>query len=220
MNKAELAKEKVLVVDDSSLSRLAITALLQQAGRYEICAETDDARVARRLSQELRPGLILLELEAEERLVPGLLRDFAKLHRRARTLVISNREDAGSLQTAMQAGARGYVAKRDAASELLAGLQSLSGGGFFASSRVAHLLLAQVAGGLALAAGDPVKLLSAREREIFERLGRGGSVPVIAGELGIQMKTVESYLERIKEKLGLESMKAVREQSARRRSEN
>jgi DNA-binding NarL/FixJ family response regulator len=203
-----------MIVDSSPLTRLGLLSLIQCDRFMEVCAEAGEAPAARRLCTELRPDLIVLDLTMRRGDGLGLLRDFSRLHAPARALVMTEHEDALSMQRAFRAGARGYVSKHDEPSEVLAGLEALRRGMRFASRRVLHLLLGHLASGTMNAhAGtastanghaDP-SVLSGREMEVFELIGAGFGPSAIALELRISVKTVETHQQRIKEKLRLKT---------------
>ena len=200
---ADISRARVLIIDGEPLTRFGIAALVNLHPLLCVCGEAGDARTGRVACEQEMPDLIVLELE-----LPGgdgieLLRDFARLHPPARAVVVSGREDALSVQRAFRAGARGYVTKHEQAAELLAALEQVFTGGIFASERVAHLLVADLAARRSPRGLGNLSALSDRELLIFRRFGQKHGTTAIARELAVSVKTVETHQGRIKEKLGL-----------------
>ncbi len=134
-----------------------------------------------------------------------LLRELARLHPPARILVISDREDGPTVQRFFRAGALACISRQDEPAEVIVGLQRLRTNTRYAGTRIARGLLEDFAGGRMRAPTDALEDLSDREREIFRRIGAGLGASALARELDVSVKTIETYRERIKQKLGLQS---------------
>ncbi len=198
----ENRKLRVMVVEGWPLIRLGLVTLSNLHPRLEVCAEAADGPTARRLCAEEKPDLIVLNLAIPRGDGIELLRDFHKLHPPARMLVVSDREDALSLERAFRAGAGGYVSMREEPTEVFAGLERLMAGERFASKRVSHLLLEHLASGPGRKGPRwDVATLSDRELQIFRLLGAKLGATAIAQELGISVRTIETHQMRMKEKL-------------------
>jgi DNA-binding NarL/FixJ family response regulator len=109
----------VLIVHGSPVTRLGLTILLAESGRFAICGQADTASVARDLFEQFHPQLVVTGLTLRGGDGIGLIKDFRKLHPAARTLVLSRRGDALSVQRAFRAGARAYLMTDDATGEIL-----------------------------------------------------------------------------------------------------
>src|SRR5438128_105507 len=130
------SKLRVLIVDALPLTRIGLASLISGHAGWSVCGQTGEANVARRLCAEQQPDLIVLDMVLDQGDGLELLRDFSRLHPPARTLVISGREDAHSMQRAFKAGARGFLSKHDDAPELLSAIETVLAGGLAASHRV------------------------------------------------------------------------------------
>lgn len=194
---------RVLIIDGEPLTRFGIAALINLHPLMRVCAEAGEARMGRAACAQEKPDLIVLELALAGGDGLELLRDFARLHPPARAVVVSARDDALSVQRAFRAGARGYVTKQEEAAEVLAALEEVFTGGIFASERVSHLLVADLAARRAPRAHGNLSALSDRELLVFRRIGQKHGATAIAHELAVSVKTVETHQGRIKEKLGL-----------------
>jgi two-component system nitrate/nitrite response regulator NarL len=200
---------RVLVVDDHTLFRRGLRALLEADGRFEVVAEAGDAGEAQRHAAALRPEVILLDNH-----LPGVhgvdalpgLREAAPA---ARILMLTVSEDERDLAAALRAGACGYLLKTVDSEALTAAiLRCLQGESTISPEMTGKLVSAFQAGAPAAgaaAAPDALASLSPREREILAQIARGASNKEIARTLGIAETTVKIHVQHILRKLGLSS---------------
>jgi DNA-binding NarL/FixJ family response regulator len=193
----------VLVVHHAPVTRFGLTTLLKSSRGFKVVGETSLAPVARRLFSEIQPDLVILGLTLQHGDGISLLRDFRKMNRAARTLVLTAREDALSVQRAFRAGACGYVVTQDETSEVLHALERIAAGELFASATVGRALLQMLARGLVETPRDRCAQLSDRELQVFRLIGSGLGTSRVAKELQLSIKTIETHREHIKQKLGV-----------------
>jgi DNA-binding NarL/FixJ family response regulator len=155
------------------------------------------------LFSEIQPDLVILSLTLQHGDGISLLRDFRKMNRAARTLVLTTREDALSVQRAFRAGARGYVVTQDETSEVLHALERIAAGELYASPAIARALLQMLARGSVETPRDRCAQLSDRELQVFRLIGSGLGTSRVANELQLSIKTIETHRQHIKQKLGL-----------------
>jgi two-component system invasion response regulator UvrY len=122
-------------------------------------------------------------------------------------LVYSMHEDAAHVRSAFEAGAGGYVTKREAYQVLVSAIGDVAAGRRFVSPRAAEALVDLVTHPVA---ADPADDLSEQERQVYHLMGRGEGTVEIAAALRIGSRTVESYYARVQAKLGLDGMRALR----------
>jgi two-component system nitrate/nitrite response regulator NarL len=200
---------RLLVVDDHTLFRRGLTALLAADDRFVVVAEAGDAGEAQRRAREHQPDLILLDNH-----LPGVngvdalpgLREAAPA---AKVLMLTVSEDQADLAAALRGGASGYLLKT-ADSELLASAiaRAMEGQATVSPEMTGKLVSAFTAMQGAPApspAPAPLAALSPREREILAHIARGASNKGIARELDIAETTVKIHVQHILRKLGLES---------------
>jgi two-component system, NarL family, nitrate/nitrite response regulator NarL len=204
------APVRLLVVDDHTLFRRGLMALLAADPRCVVVAEAGDAGQAQRLAREHQPDLILLDNH-----LPGVtgvdalpgLREAAP---EARVLMLTVSEDEADLAAALRGGASGYLLKT-ADSELLASAitRAMQGQATVSPEMTGKLVAAFTALTAAapppLPPAPPLVMLSPREREILAHIARGASNKGIARELDIAETTVKIHVQHILRKLGLES---------------
>jgi DNA-binding NarL/FixJ family response regulator len=209
-----LAKMKVLIIHHAPLVRSGLAGLIDASDRFAVCAQTDDAPTAREMFVRHQPQLVLLGLTLCRGSGIELIKDFRRLNRAARLLVLSAREDPLSIQRAFRAGAHGYVGIEDDGSEVLKALDRVSAGYLYASASVTRRLLESLATNEIEPARSEVKALSDRELQVFSLIGRGFGASRLASELHLSVKTIETYQAHIKEKLGLRSAAELSDKAA------
>ena len=204
---------RVMVVDDHTLFRRGLKALLDADGRFEVVAEAGDASEAQRLAAAARPEVILLDNH-----LPGVtgvdalpgLREAAP---GARVLMLTVSEDEADLAAALRGGASGYLLKTVDSEALASAILACRQGQSPVSPEMTGKLVAALQGGGGAAASgdaaDPkaalLASLSPREREILACIARGASNKEIARELAIAETTVKIHVQHILRKLGLGS---------------
>ena len=205
------AKVRLLVVDDHTLMRRGLIALLEQDARFVVVGEAGDAGEARRRAAEQQPDVILLDNH-----LPGVngvdalaeLRDVAP---KARVLMLTVSEDERDLAAALRGGARGYLLKTvDHAALADAIHRAMRGESTISPEMTGKLVNAFQSQSAAPAAPttdspDPIHSLSPRETEILQHIARGASNKEIARALDIAETTVKIHVQHILRKLDLTS---------------
>jgi DNA-binding NarL/FixJ family response regulator len=125
------------------------------------------------------------------------------MHPAVAMLALSMHDEMLYAERALRAGARGYLMKREAAKKVVQGIRAVLGGQLFVSEKITTLMAERFVDGRSAATASPIDLLSDRELEVFQLLGRGHSTREIAEHLHVGFKTVQAYAARIKEKLQL-----------------
>jgi DNA-binding NarL/FixJ family response regulator len=195
---------RILVVDDHPAVRQGLALLLAPEG-IAVCAEASGRADALAHVEQSRPDLALVDLSlaGEDGLAV-----VADLHARALpSLVYSMHQDGRHVQSALAAGALGYVTKRELQRVLVQAIREVAAGRRFLSRIAAAALAEHLAN-----PNDPDadSELSKQERRIYRLLGEGEGTIEIAAALHISTRTVESYYARIQAKLGLDGMHALR----------
>ncbi len=205
---------RVLVVDDHTLFRRGLIALLASDARFAVVAEAGDAGEAQRRAAETQPDVVLLDNH-----LPGVkgvdaIAGLRAAAPQARVLMLTVSEDERDLAAALRGGARGYLLKT-VDSEVLATalLRTMAGESVVSPELTSKLVNAfQTLGGDAPAAApaapadaDPIDSLSPREREILAHIAKGASNKEIARALDIAETTVKIHVQHILRKLNLGS---------------
>lgn len=199
-----MQKIKVLVVDDHTILRDGICALLALAGDIEVIGEAINGNEALSKVRQLSPDVVLMDiampimggLEATRR----INKDFPK----TKVLVLTQYDDKEYFFPVIESGAAGFISKAAASSELAAGIRSVFRGESYLSPSVTKLLVENyqhTAG--KRGSHDPYNQLTAREREILKLLVEGHSTQEIAEMLVITPKTVDGHKTNLMAKLGV-----------------
>lgn len=196
--------KSILLIDDHPVVRAGIKQTLEQSG-FRVCGELESATGAISVVKELHPDLVLLDISLGQGHGINLIEQLRELFPQLPVLVLSMHDEATYAPRAIRAGAHGYVSKQERPERLLAALHQVLAGGVYISDAVAKRMLQT----LTVTQGEPLSLpaeiLSERELQIFEMLGRGFGSREIAGCLQVSFKTVNSHREHIKAKLHIKS---------------
>ncbi len=199
-----MQKIKVLVVDDHTIVRDGISALLSLSGDIEVVGEATNGSEALQKVSELNPDVVLMDIAMP---VMGGLEATRRIHKefpRTKVLVLTQYDDKEYFFTVIESGAAGFISKAAASSELTAGIRSVFKGDSYLSPSVTRLLVEnyqQTAG--ERNNQDPYNHLTEREREVFKLLAEGYSTQKIAEMLVITPKTVEGHKTNLMAKLGV-----------------
>lgn len=216
---------RLLVVDDHSLFRRGLIALLSQDERFEVVGEAGDANAAQLIAQKLQPDLILLDNH-----MPGVrgvdaIAGLKELVPQARVLMLTVSENVEDMAAGLRHGADGYLLKTIHTEDLCDSICKVWEGDSVVSpemmgklvgllrqpaadQQAVHPVLisvpsASAPGSLATSQDDPIHQLSPREREILVLIARGDSNKHIARGLDIAETTVKIHVQHILRKLGL-----------------
>ncbi|MGE5331804.1 MAG: response regulator [Nitrospirota bacterium] len=215
-----MPKISILVVDDHTLFRRGLIALLEQHPGLQVVGEAGDAAQALRLAPSLQPDIILLDNH-----LPGVagidaVQDLRKLAPRTRVLMLTVSEDEQDLAMALRNGAQGYLLKTIDGDLLAQAIERAARGEPVVSPELMGKLVAafQSQGAPVLAPPLPAEPpaaapavpegaapLSPREEEVLREIARGASNKEIARTLDIAETTVKIHVQHILRKLGLSS---------------
>ncbi len=195
---------RVLIVDDHSVIRTGLRALLKSDAELQVVGEADNGREAFRLVEELLPDVVLLDIG-----MPG--EDGIQVAKRLRTsfpqvrvLFLTMHEEEGLLREAIAAGAAGYVIKRAEEAEILNAIHAASRGDLYVHPAMTRALL-ETRGAERPVGGVPGVSLTRREVDILKMLARGNTNRQIAEALGLSVRTVEGHRANLMGKLGVSS---------------
>ncbi|HTE85110.1 MAG TPA: response regulator transcription factor [Dehalococcoidia bacterium] len=196
---------RVILADDHTLLRKGLRALLSNESDIEVIAEAADGAEAVRACQRLKPDIVVMDLSMP--VLDGLqaTRQIHDLGLETRVLVLTMHNEEEYLLRVLEAGGAGYVLKQSADTELVHAIRAVHRGeAFLYPSGVRMLLQSYLHTAHNPEAGaEPRPALSEREQEVLRLTAEGFSNQEIGRQLYISPKTVDTYRQRIMEKLGL-----------------
>lgn len=195
-------KIRVLLADDHKVLRSGLRALLNMEPDLEVVGEASNGREAVKLTETLRPDVVVMDISMPE--VDGLTAasEILDLGLPAKVVMLTVHADEDYLFQTLKAGASGYVHKSSADRELIDAIRTAYRGDVFLyPSAIKRLLGEYLRGGTKHA--DEKEPLTNREREVLKLTAEGFTNNEIAEQLVISPKTVDTYRQRIMEKLDL-----------------
>ena len=186
---------RLLLVDDHPLVRDGLRARLEAVPGFEVAGEAGNAAEAQAQVDALKPQLVLMDVGMKDVNGIDLTAQLLAREPALQVLMLSMYDNPEYVQRALLAGARGYVLKDSPASEIIAAIEAVAGGGTFLSPAVSKRLFRNQA---------PRPVLSLCEGEILSALARGLSSKLIAREMDVSVRTVEAHRQSIKRKLSLD----------------
>ncbi|OGO20393.1 MAG: DNA-binding response regulator [Chloroflexi bacterium RBG_16_50_9] len=199
-----MQKIKVLVVDDHTIVRDGICALLALSGDIEVVGAAANGSEALKKVKELAPDVVLMDIAMP--IMGGLeaTRRIKKECPGTKVLVLTQYDDKEYVFPVIESGASGFISKAAASSELAPGIRSVSRGDSYLSPSVAKLLVENYQqGATKRTIQDPYDQLTERERDVLKLLAEGYSTQEIADTLVITPKTVEGHKINLMAKLGV-----------------
>lgn len=196
-----IEKIKIMLVDDHAVVRAGLKRLMENQTDLEVGLEAESGEVAYQLLSTNQVDVIVMDLS-----MPGMgglesARRILGRYPAVKIIIFSMHDNATFAAQVLKAGVKGYVTKTGADSDLLKAIHEVAKGKSYLSPEVAQKIA------LESMVGDenPLKILSAREFEVFRLLTEGVSVEAVGERLKISQKTVSNYYTMIKQKLGANS---------------
>jgi RNA polymerase sigma factor (sigma-70 family) len=197
----------VLLADDHTLFRAGLRLLLEQQPDFAVAGEAENGREAVRLALERKPDVAVLDIGMPELNGIEACRQIREVSPATEVVMLSMHSDETYVLRALRAGARAYLLKDSAESDLARAIRAAAEGKSFLSPAVGKVLLDDYLRKLErTGAEDSYDLLSPREREVFQLVAEGKSSKEIAALLHLSAYTVETHRARIMQKLNLRGM--------------
>lgn len=201
---------RILLADDHEIVRRGLCALLQKREGWEVCGEACDGRQALEMAKELKPDVVILDIGMPKLNGLDTTRQLLQHDPQFKIIVLTITDSDQVIREAIDAGARGFVLKSDAARDLVSAVEALQSKQMFFTPRVNDLLLRGFLDkGQSIPRNQPPNLpvLTAREREVTQLLAEGKSSKEVASLLNLSTKTVETHRSNIMRKLNLHSIR-------------
>jgi len=203
-------KLRILIADDHELVRRGLCSLLQSQEGWEICGEANDGREAVEKAKQVRPDVVILDVGMPNLNGLAATRQLLQQNPQQKVIVLTITDSDQVIREALDAGARGFVLKSDAARDLISAVEALQRNSMFFTPRVNDMVLAGFLDkGHNGSKGESPKLptLTPREREVIQLLAEGKSSKEVASLLNLSTKTAETHRSNIMRKLNIHSIR-------------
>lgn len=197
---------RVILADDHNILRAGLKSLLQTSHDVEVVAEADNGRDTVTLAREFEPDIVVMDVAMPDMNGVDATRKIAQLAPQVRVLALSSHNDGAFVKGMLEAGARGYLLKDAATTELLTALTAVNQGRIYVSPSVTDTLVGDYLQRVKGKIGPDAQVLSTREREVLQLVAEGKSSAQIASTLHLSDRTVETHRKRIMDKLGIRSI--------------
>lgn len=199
---------RIFIADDHEVVRRGLISLLQAQPDWEVCGEAADGREAVEKASAMKPDVLILDIGMPDLNGLEATRQILKNNPASRILILTLHDSDSVVREVLNAGARGFLLKSDAARDLVAAVEALRRDKTYFTSKVAAMVLeGYLKGGTV---PTPAQIgrnrLTPREREIVQLLAEGKSTKEVAVALGLSVKTAETHRSNIMRKLQIHSV--------------
>jgi DNA-binding NarL/FixJ family response regulator len=195
---------RVILADDHAVVRAGLKAVLSSAKDITVIGEAANGKEAVALTERLKPDVVIMDLSMPEMDGAAATKAILAKDSTTRVLILTMHAEEEYLLPLLEAGAAGYLVKSTADTELVTAVRAVAHGDPYVRSSASHVLIR----GLtrkdpAQADHDRYNSLTQRERDVLRLVAGGYSAPEIGEQLFISPKTVDTYKQRVNEKLGI-----------------
>lgn len=205
MNEPLPDKSRLLIVDDHPLFREGLRQIIERDPELTVCGEAANAAEALQAISELKPDLVLVDISLGSSSGIDLIKTIKNQYDDLPLLVVSMHDESLYAERSLRAGAMGYVMKHEPGKTVKAAIHKVLGGEIYLSDKMSSAIISRFMRGEDDRPASPVEILSDRELEVFRMLGQGKGTRQIGQDLNVTIATVNSFRNRIKEKLHLKS---------------
>ncbi|MCK4752524.1 MAG: response regulator transcription factor [Planctomycetes bacterium] len=197
---------KILIADDHKILSEAISSLLNNELGMEVVGQAEDGRAAIKLTRELKPDIIIMDIGMPNLNGIEATRQIVKELPDIKVVALSEHLDKRSICEMLKAGASGYVPKSCTFGELVSAIRSVASNQTYLSNQISGIVVEEYLHKMSGDNESAYSVLTAREREILQLIAEGKATKVIAKELYVSIKTIEWHRSQIMKKLGLQSV--------------
>lgn len=194
---------KIIIVEDHPIFRMGMKEMIDSEKDLTVIGEAENVTEALTLIKKKSPDLIIVDLSLKDSNGIELVREINNNYKTIYSLVLSMHDESLHAERCIMAGAKGYIMKQEASESVITAIRHIMSDKIYVSPDIMSNILNKFQTQPNLVNESPLKQLTNRELEIFQLIGLGMSSKDIAIQLMISIKTVGTYRERIKGKLGL-----------------
>lgn len=197
-------KASVFIADDHPIVLAGLSMLIKAENDLELAGQATNGADALNRVRELRPLIAVLDISLPEMDGICVTRQLQADCPATGILILTQHEDRANLRQALDAGARGYVLKKSAASSLVNAIRGVLVGGLYVDPSMAGYVF-QPPSAQGRRKSAPLMHLTGRETEVLKLVASGMKTKEIAEELDVSMSSIETYKARASEKLNIKS---------------
>lgn len=197
---------RIVLVDDHEIVREGMCALLQRRPDVEVVGQAGDGRTAVALVQKLQPDIVIMDIGMPNLNGIDATQQMLAENPHLKILALSTHSDAWMVAKMIRAGAKGYMLKESAFSELANALDVIMEGKTYLCSKIAGVVFTDYVNMLTNPNWKLGELLTTREREVLQLVAEGRTTRQIAQILGLSPKTVDSHRDHIMKKLNIRTV--------------
>ncbi len=197
---------KILLADDHKIVRDGLRSLLEKLPDMEVVADVADGRTAVKLTQELAPDIVIMDISMPDLNGIEAARQIVAHSQRVKILMLSMHSDGRFVKEVFKVGAAGYLLKDCAFDELANAIHTVAADQIYLSPRITHVVLNDYLSKLPMAESSVFSVLTAREREVLQLMAEGKTTKEIAYSLDLSVKTVEAHRQKIMDKSNIHSV--------------
>ncbi len=200
---------RIVLVDDHPIVREGLAENINREPGLVVCAQAEDRSGALSAIETTLPELVIVDLTLKNSSGLDLIKDIHSRWPAMLILVVSMHDETLHAERVLRAGAHGYITKQEASRDILLAIRRVLQGGIYLNEKTSSAILTRLKSKSETLADSIGELLADRELEVFELTGRGFNTREIALQLHIDIKTVDTYRSRIKQKLNLPDSSAL-----------
>jgi DNA-binding NarL/FixJ family response regulator len=198
-------KKRIFIVDDHAMFRDGLQQLIDREADLNVCGDAAEAAGALEGISRSAPDLVIVDISLAGKSGIDLIKAIKDKYEDLPVLVVSMHEESLYAERALHAGANGYVMKQEPAKTVKVAIRKVLAGDMHLSEKMSGSVITKFMRGANQLPPSPLEKLSDRELEVFRMLGLGKGVRQIAEEMSVTIPTINSFRNRIKEKLQLHS---------------
>ncbi len=213
-----MSKTKVLLVDDHTIVRQVLKALIDTQEGIEVVGDAEDGREAIEKAKQMAPNVIVIDITMPNLNGIEATRQIKKINPEIKVLVLTVHDNEEYIHRILQAGASGYLLKESAVSDLVSAINAVEKGDIFLSPSISKVVVKDYIRHVETESGDfdSLNVLTNREREVLQLIAEGHTNKDIARILKLSIKTIDVHRSHIMDKLNIRDITGLVKYSIRK----
>ncbi len=204
MNKQKL--KKVFIVDDHPVMREGLKQFIEDEKDLKVCGAGEDIEGSLLAIKKNTPHIVIVDLTLKDGSGMRVIEGIHSLYPDIIMLVYSMHEESIYAERCLKAGAKGYIMKQEPPEKVILALRNVLEGNVYLSNSLKEMLVDRSIKSKLKDDKNSVEILSKRELEVYQLIGRGFKKAALSEQLNLSNKTIETYIENIKKKMRFNSL--------------